>query len=355
MRALWLSKLSVKRVSSRTKAWPVVVRPTAHEAGDPTVAQLPVLVEHPPALVRGDEQGGAAVRRVRDPLDEPELHEVRDLPAHRRGVGVHRLGERSRPAGPVLHQVNEQQIGCAVDGVRVFGLVLGLNALDRRTRRTSWLPISSAVRSSSVVVTSPPEALLRASRKNMLIASMPEVDAPWPCGSGRDEPCCHPSRRRELRDHTSVRPHHQPGRDQALRDPGIRASHPVDDQHGLTAHAQLTPAGGDRAQHRAVPAADLRLFFPDIRPPQVAALIHSRCGGTHCPGGSPATQRAFTLQTTPTNGRPCSARSAGTKGHYSALRRTRRAAPEMGRTDDGTELMAISAGGPPGDLSGGTT
>ena len=110
---------------------PVVVGPAAHEGGDPAVAQLPVLVEDAPALVGGDEQGGAAVRRVRDPLDEPELHEVRDLPAHRRGVGVHRLGERSRPAGPVLRQVHEQQVGCAVDRVRVLGLVLGLHALDQ--------------------------------------------------------------------------------------------------------------------------------------------------------------------------------------------------------------------------------
>src|SRR5215212_1737173 len=84
---------------------PVVVRPLAHQRGDSAVAQLPVLVEHPTALVGGDEQGRPPVGGVGDPLDEPELHEMGHLPAHRRRIGV--------------------------DGVGMLGLVLGLDALEQ--------------------------------------------------------------------------------------------------------------------------------------------------------------------------------------------------------------------------------
>ena len=109
---------------------PVGVRPVAHHGGEAPVAQLAVLVEHPPPLGRGDQQGGAAVRRIGDPLDQAELHEVRDLSADRRRVGVHGIGERAGAVRPVLHEVHEQQVGCAVDRVGVLGLVLSLDALD---------------------------------------------------------------------------------------------------------------------------------------------------------------------------------------------------------------------------------
>ena len=132
----------------RTPAGRPPARPRAARPG--AVAGLPVLLEHPAALVGGGEQGGPTVLRVGGALDVAQPHQGADLPADRRRVGVHGLGQRAGPAGPVLDQVREQVIGGPLDRVRVFGLVLGLVRSIRRTSRMSWLPISSAVCSSSV-------------------------------------------------------------------------------------------------------------------------------------------------------------------------------------------------------------
>ena len=115
----------------RGQRGPVRVRPARQDLAEPLVAQPPVLLEHATALGGGGQQRGAAVHRVGRALHVAQLHEVPDLPADRRRVGVHGIGQRTRPPRPVLHQVHEQEVGGALDGVRVLRLVLRAGALQQ--------------------------------------------------------------------------------------------------------------------------------------------------------------------------------------------------------------------------------
>ena len=114
---------------------------------------------------------------------------------------------------------------------------------------------------------------MRASRKSMLTASMPQVDALWPGGSGRDQSGRHPARRSEPSHRTPHRLHHQPGRDQALRDRGIRASNAVDDQLGLVERV-ADPADG-RATLLVATDEGRRVFDENrqLRNRGIAALV----------------------------------------------------------------------------------
>ena len=111
--------------------------------------------------------------------------------------------------------------------------------------------------------------------------------------------------------------------------------------------ARARTAGGDGAQHRPVPAADLRRFFPDIESPD--------------PGADPRAVRRYPLSRWFIGDRagihsadhavertnPAPPRSAGTTGHY----RRRCAAPDgPHRRWDGAD--GDLAGGRPGGMAG---
>jgi hypothetical protein len=210
----------------------------------------------------------------------------------------------------------------------------------RRTRRTSWLPISSAVRSSSVVVTSPPEAAcVRHAR-----ACSQQVCPTWThCG-------------RQGQAEISPAATRPAGVSRATALPtGFTTSPAAIRRCATPESAHRTPSttssGSQPARSSHRPAATARSTArsrpqicdgssPDIASPQrlscgsTAALIHLRCGDTRCPGGSPATQRAFTLQTMPTNGRTL---LRPQRRHHWALScgaapHRRWAAPTMGRS-----------------------
>ena len=109
---------------------------------------------------------------------------------------------------------------------------------------------------------------MRDARKNMLVASMPEVDRPVGCGSGRDESRGRPPGRRQLCDRAVDRLHHQPGRDQALRDPrsrrsarrrrSARARNPATARTGLPRRPAAPPGRDRRSAGGRRPSASFR-------------------------------------------------------------------------------------------------
>ena len=128
---MWLSKLSVKRVSNRAKVRRSSSGHSLISAAMPRLrsCRFSSNTRRPSSVATSRvarPSAGSATRST-----SPSCTRCGDLPAHRRRVGVHGLGERACPAGPVLGQVHEQQIGCAVDGVGMLGLVLGLDALEQ--------------------------------------------------------------------------------------------------------------------------------------------------------------------------------------------------------------------------------
>ena len=325
-----LSKPSVKCPGDRS-CEPVVLRP--YLASSSARCGHAGSRRTPPPLGRGDQQGGSTVRPDRRPVRPGRAAPGARSPADRRRVVVH--GSASAPAGHRSHEVREQLVGCAVDRVRVLGLVLwAWPALDEATRRTAVPTVGGA--NSSVLITSPLWAtcVRHASTRSYQVTPRPRRVSPRDAvllsrrspgsaaASGRDDlaatrpagvscmivlPIIHERPATISRSRAESAQRNPSTCALALSPPAARAFL----RRRRRARSPAAISDGVFSRHGYL------LRSVDLRRSEVpvAVVVHRPHPGV-------------TLQYLPTNGQRCSTRSVGSGGHYrAALRRI-----EMGRS-----------------------